>query len=104
MAVESLGNMSVETLATLVGIFFAFLIILHLKTVRTLRLDAEKHAQAEFKAHVQALMSKLDKMGVPGIGKAARAQAGRHRRTTKRVPAIRTRRLTFPTRSSWRRN
>jgi hypothetical protein len=101
MTVGSLGTMGIGTLSALVGAFFVFLVLLHLKTLRTLRREAERNAQAEFKAHVRALMNKLDNIGTSS-SQGPRMRAVK-RRSAKIVPASRTTRLSFPTRSSWRK-
>jgi len=101
MTVGSLGTMGIGTLSALVGAFFLFLILMHLKTLRALRREAERNAETEFKAHVRALMNKLDQMGSPA-SQGSRSRAVK-RRAAKTVPASRTARLSFPTRSSWRK-
>ena len=63
MVIEPLTKMGIGSLSILVGGFFVFLMIVHLRTVWLLRGEANRNAHSEFKAHVQALMKKLDKMG-----------------------------------------
>lgn len=102
MSVEPLGAMSIETLAALVGGFVVFLAILNIRTLRALRREADQNTHNEFKAHVRALMSKLDKMPAAGGAQAPRMRAVK-RRGGKAVPASRTRPLSFPSHSSRRR-
>jgi len=101
MSVEPLGAMSVGTLSALVGAFVVFLAIINMRTLRALRRDAEHQAQNEFKAHVQALMGKLDKLSLPA-GQGSRTRSLK-RKGGKVVPASRTKPLNFPNRSSRRR-
>jgi len=101
MSIEPLGAMSIGTLSALVGAFVVFLTILNLKTLRALRREAEHQAHNEFKAHVRALMGKLDQLSVPA-GQGPRTRKMK-RQGGKTVPATRTKPLSFPTRSIHRR-